>query len=69
MKEIAVGLERVDLLLRRAELVVRTRPRDGEVGAHVEQLVLHAFEHRADRVVELTGERDAESEFSSSTAP
>jgi hypothetical protein len=57
---VAERLELVDHRLRRAEAVVGACERDGEVGADVEELVLHALERRAQRVRQLAGKDDAE---------
>ena len=44
VEAVAVGLERVDLLLRRTQPPLQLE-RDGEIGAEIEELVLDAREH------------------------
>ena len=59
VEAIALALERVDLLLRRAQppLVLE---RDGEIGTQVEELVLDAGEHGPDVARAVAGDDDPE---------
>ena len=55
--------------MRDAEALVLAAERHREVGADVEQLVLHAFEHGADLVRKLSARTTPRCELSPSTAP
>ena len=68
VEAVAVRLERVDELLRDPQ-TIGDAPRDAEVGADVEELVLHPGEHRPEDLRQVAGERDADVELSSSTVP
>ena len=59
VEAVAVDLERVDLLLRRAQPPF-VLERHREIGAEVEELVLDADEHVADVVRALSRDDDAE---------
>ena len=59
VEAVALALERVDLLLRRAQPPC-VLERDGEIGTQVEELVLDADEHGPDVARTVAGDDDPE---------